>query len=124
MEGFKNIAFGIAGIMLALLIGLVILSNARVSWGSPTVYAGQVPPVTSPATAPPAGGSTVSEAPSQGGARRSGCPTHIRIDGLEQGPQGQALAARIHQRLCAEGGELTGVEEGYRWHADWDPPSR
>lgn len=123
MEGFKNLAFGIAATMLALLVGLVILSNARVSWGSPTVYAGSPPSETTPNTPAPAGAQTVSEAPPQGGVRR-GCPSHIFIHGMEQGPQGQALAARLHRQLCTEGGALSGVFEGYRYDADWEQPPR
>lgn len=50
----------------------------------------------------------------------------VRIDDLPS-PQGQQLADRIRARLCSQGGEMTGVEDGHHWtafRAGQTPPPR
>ncbi len=86
----------------------------------------QPPPQTTPEVAPVAPLPPHEEAAPQeveeNAGHHSGCPTHIHIDDLPYGPEGQALAIRIHARLCAHGGPMEGIEDGYYWYADWDLP--
>lgn len=54
--------------------------------------------------------------PPQQAARQQCEIAIVRIDDLPP-PQGQQLADRIRGRLCSQGGQMTGVEDGHRWTA-------